>query len=289
MNRLQLELLQRLQNPDGGWGYRPGSSWTEPTAFALLALLTAEGSSESVRRGTAWLEKIQRPDGGWPPHASVDQSTWVTAAVFLFLSRSDGVNPHTAALGWLLRQTGRESTFITRLRRRMLGERSDIEDGYNGWPWFPGAAAWVTPTALTILALQGVDQPEVKERIADGRRFLLSRMCKDGGWNHGSSRALGYESDSYPETTGVALAALAGDSGLEKSLSRAEEHLRNCRSTQGSSWLILGLAAHGKSSTAVNTTGRSTLDAALSLLASSALQGQNPLRAAALQVSRSMQ
>ena len=35
----RLQMLRRVQNPDGGWGYFPGKqSWLEPTVWAALAL-----------------------------------------------------------------------------------------------------------------------------------------------------------------------------------------------------------------------------------------------------------
>jgi squalene-hopene/tetraprenyl-beta-curcumene cyclase len=68
--------LERVQNPDGGWGedlrsYRDrswigrGTSTASQTAWALLALLAARERSAAVRRGVAWLVDTQQPDGSW--------------------------------------------------------------------------------------------------------------------------------------------------------------------------------------------------------------------------------
>ena len=170
----------------------------------------------------------------------------------------------------------------------MMGNRPDSPLQDPGWPWFPGTAAWVVPTAMTVLALGALRKketsPELEQRLVSGRNFLLSRACRDGGWNHGSSRALGYESDSYPETTGVALLALPGQSAsaLAAALSTASRHLRSCRSHSGASWLQLGLLAHGRSSVEVRAAVRADRypvralpDAALALLAESAHQGRH--------------
>jgi hypothetical protein len=121
-----------------------------------------------------------------------------------------------------------------------------------GWPWVPGSAAWVSPTALATLALDGENRlhpaASLASRVEAGRRFLFNRMCKGGGWNHGATRALGYESGPYPETTGMALVALRGCAGAEtdQSLSVALRFLDQCRSADALNWLRLGLTAHGR-------------------------------------------
>ena len=98
--------------------------------------------------------------------------------------------------------------------------------------------------------MAGQAAPETfAKRIQQGRSFLLARRCRDGGWNHGSTRALGYDSDSYPETTGMALLALHGVSAvpMDDALRVAERHLENCQSQEAASWLTLGLLARGRS------------------------------------------
>src|ERR1019366_5152324 len=121
------------------------------------------------------------------------------------------------AEAWAVAQTGRESGWVNRIRQLMMGGDSADSTSYNGWPWYPGTAAWVAPTALSILALQKLarsgraDIASLRNRIEEGRDFLLARRCRDGGWNHGSTKALGYDSDSYPVTTGLALLALPPD------------------------------------------------------------------------------
>ena len=87
-----------------------------------------------------------------------------------------------------------------------------------------------------------------EKRIDQGLSYLLVRMCREGGWNHGSTSALGYDSDSYPETTGLALLALHGvdDPKVAQGLVRGEQQLAVCQSSEGVSWLRLGLGAHGR-------------------------------------------
>ena len=79
---MSIELLVSKQNQDGGWPYVRGGSWTEPTVYAILALLSA-GQEEPARRGLRWLVSVQRPDGGWPPQAGIEESSWVTALAAL--------------------------------------------------------------------------------------------------------------------------------------------------------------------------------------------------------------
>jgi len=279
-----LPQLRKAQNQDGGWGYRGGSSWTEPTAYALLALAAAGETGEDFARGLAFLEKTQRKDGGWPPYPSVEQSTWVTAMALLALAERPGPAGWQEASGWLMRQSGRESGYLHRLREWLLGVRVEENVNYSGWSWYPGTAAWVTPTALTILALEKANRrqpdPSWRARIETGRGFLLSRMCWDGGWNQGSTRALGYAVDSYPETTGLALLALAGSrrQNLEKSLGCAQRHLASCRSAEGRGWLEMALLAHGRTqavSSPVAPTFRSLIDTAVFVVARAAAQGRN--------------
>ena len=118
----------------------------------------------------------------------------------------------------------------------------------------------------------------LETRIAQGRAFLLARRCRDGGWNHGSTRALGYDSDSYPEATGVALLALHGAVGaeVERAVARGEQHLRMCRSSEAANWLTLGLLAHGRKPAPPELpTHGTTIEIALGALADSALRGRN--------------
>jgi hypothetical protein len=275
--------LLASQNPDGGWGYGGAGSWTEPTAFSLLALGDG-GHKETTEAAFQWLRKVRRSDGGWSPAPSIDQSTWVTALVLLLLAEAGRLAAGDPGYVWLLTQKGRESTPLFRVRRFLLGVRSEYKEEPDGWPWYPETAAWVFPTAITILALRKVRAKfpsiEADWRIQAGERYLFARMCHDGGWNHGSSRALGHESGSYPETTGLALLALRGaqSAALPKAITRAEEHLKSCRSSQGLSWLQLGLAAHNrpaKPPDGMIRPCRGSLEVALRILAEAALGGAN--------------
>jgi hypothetical protein len=269
------------QNVDGGWPYRTGTSWTEPTVYALLAHLATRLEAQSLERGLAWLRRQQRRDGGWAPAPSVAQSTWVTALVALLPAERIGRVEHVAAIDWLLRESGEESSWVYRLRRRLSG--NPLSEGPVGWPWFPGTAAWVTPTAMAVLALEKAQgaggDGRIVQRIAQGREFLLSRRCADGGWNHGANRALRCDGESYPETTGIALLALHGSDGvdLEPSWSLVRKYLVAGAAIEAVSWLQLALAAHRKTSEwpSRSPACRDLRETALWILAQAAAGGAN--------------
>lgn len=248
---MSIQLVLSKQNRDGGWPYVRGTSWTEPTVYAILALLSA-GELEAARRGLQWLRGLQLSDGGWAPQPGFDESTWVTALVALLPPEELGNARHQRAIEWLLGTIGVESSASYRVRQWLLGGTTHPEHEFPGWPWIPGAAAWVGPTSISILALEKEmarrPSAEIRQRIDQGRRFLVRRMCLGGGWNHGSVRALGYESTPYPETTGMALAALRGapPRDTETSLQVASQFLTECRSADALNWLRIGLMAHGR-------------------------------------------
>jgi hypothetical protein len=279
---MQPPAIASQQNPDGGWPQRSGGSWTEPTAYALLAQLIAGQAPENLDRGLAWLRRNQRPDGGWGPRPAVGATTWVTAVVALLPPELIGADRHHKAIAWLVEQTGQESSRLYRLRNFLTTGSVFEPAAHAGWPWFPETASWTAPTAISILSLKKAcarrPDPDIQKRIDEGCQFLLDRRCSDGGWNHGSSEALGYQMDSYPDTTGMALLALRGvPADLEKSLKRAKEHLARCRSVEGISWLQLGLRAHGEGRVESQAAYpcRTVSESAISVLAQAAAGGRN--------------
>lgn len=246
---MSIATLLAKQNPDGGWPYVRGGSWTEPTVYAVLALLEA-GEASAARRGLKWVRAAQRPDGGWPPRPEVDQTTWVTALVALIPPGQLAPGMHDEAIRWLLGTTGEESTTVFRIREWLLGNPVPADHQFPGWPWVPGSAAWVGPTSVAMLALDREHQrrpsARLHRRIEEGRRFLLAHMCQGGGWNHGATHALGYSAIPYPETTGMALTALRGLDGpeVQMAIGVARRFLVDCRSSDALNWLRLGLEAH---------------------------------------------
>jgi squalene cyclase len=272
------------QNRDGGWAYNKGGSWTEPTVLVLLAQSVTQTDRPGFEAGLNFLRSTQRRDGGWSPRPDVDESTWVTALAALLPEEAIGAERLKRAVAWLEGQTGRESGWSYRLQQTIAGSKDKYPEG---WPWFPGTAAWVIPTSIGILAFERAltrgENRKLRERVNSGREFLFGRMCADGGWNHGSNRALGRDGDSYPETTGIALAALRR-APEHKTIARAKEaarrHLATCRTAEGIAWLRMGLAAHGEPvQSQASPTPRTTMDAALSAIATAAGTpgGRNPL------------
>jgi energy-coupling factor transport system substrate-specific component len=57
--------LARAANPDGGWGFAPGTAGDPDSTGAAMQALAAAGRDEPVRRGRAYLRLAQRRNGGF--------------------------------------------------------------------------------------------------------------------------------------------------------------------------------------------------------------------------------
>lgn len=272
------------QNPDGGWGFGGKTSWTEPTAFAVLALNMGE-ETDAVRRAGQWLLQSQRADGGWSPQPHVDVSTWVTSLATLALLPHDWAQPNRQrAFNWLQKQVKPPESLLVQILARWNRQPRQEIDRF-GSSWYPGTAAWVTPTAITVLTFLQIERSTGDNTFHDlarkGQAYLLAHRCPDGGWNHGGSRLGNERPSSYPETTGLALLALQGvpASELTLSLERGRALIADPLSGEGLWWLELGLRAHGLAPPVLpkRFPDRSPRETALQLLAISAADPRNIL------------
>ncbi|MFN3929338.1 MAG: prenyltransferase/squalene oxidase repeat-containing protein, partial [Thermoflexus sp.] len=200
--------LESAQNPDGGWGYHLGGrSMVEPTGAVVLALADHFGSP-SIALARRWLEHAQHPDGGWGIHPEDPESHWCTAWAVLALTCIDPNAPAIVqGVRWLIQVPAIrvQSDELTEEVRRTLG----IDPSLRGWPWRPGEASWVEPTALALLALHAASRTgEHRERIDEAIRYLIDRRCQGGGWNFGNPFMLGAYLPPRPHPTAWALLAL---------------------------------------------------------------------------------
>lgn len=105
----------------------------------------------------------------------------------------------------------------------------------------------VEPTALSILALRAAGYRE-HSRTREAIRMLMNRQLPNGGWNYGNTMVYGRELYPQPETTGLALAALAGEvpnRDLERSIAYLESRVSRLRTPLSLGWSLIGLHAWG--------------------------------------------
>ena len=238
-----IERLLKAANDEGGWGYRAQSpTAAEPTAIACLALRAQGVKPSRWNRGLASLAALQRPDGGVPVTTCVESPCWPTGlavlAWMLACPRSPPSYKGHADRGveWLLTTAGR----TLRPRHESFGHDTTLQ----GWPWVDGTHSWVEPTAYATLALRTAGQtahPRTREAI----RLLWDRAFLDGGWNYGNTRVLSSTLCPFPGTTGIALAALAGEPEkprVASSIDYLVRELAHLRSPISLGWGLIGLA-----------------------------------------------
>ena len=226
------EFLVGSQNPDGGWGYRRhGTSYVEPTSAVMLALENSAARTRSEVEGRArdFLLSIQHADGGWGIGALDAESGWMTAWAVLMLARfSDARAAVARGVQWLIDTEGLRVTDAP--SRAVIYQRLQIDSTLRGWPWQPGDAAWVHPTALAMLALCASGKPN-EPRVRDGVVYLFDRAVASGGWNIGNPEMLGKTVPATIQDTAVALRALraTGAGADEARVAKAIQFLRDLK------------------------------------------------------------
>jgi hypothetical protein len=221
--RICLAFLRDAQNPDGGWGFRPGTaSRVEATCWALLALWepSRESAEDSVRvhRARDFLQTTQLADGSWPAVSGEQTGCWVTSLCCLTLNAiGDQTQRSTieSGLRWICGDWPSDSTLWRRILARFSSERevAPINRSYRGWGWTPKTSSWVEPTSFALLALEGVASSSELAGIAKRRRelatsLLFDRMCPGGGWNAGNPMVYGAAGEPGVVATICALLAL---------------------------------------------------------------------------------
>ncbi len=222
--------LLKSQNADGGWGYRAGGmSYVEPTTVVALALSGPEANS-ARQRARDFLLSLQHPDGGWGIAAVDSESGWMTACAVEALTEFPDAQAAVArGVEWLLRTEGVRATDAA--VRDQVRSMYHMDSTLSGWPWQPGDAAWVHPTALAIIALIAAGKGD-HPRVRAGVDFLLDRAVESGGWNIGNPEMIGKPIPSTPQDTAVALAALrtAGVGAEDPRVQAGIEYLRRVTS-----------------------------------------------------------
>lgn len=238
-----LKELRKRALPGGGFADKTtGRYRTDSTAWAVIALGAAAGGGadeEILRSSRARLAKDQLPDGRIGLLPDHPESFWSTPlAVLAWQGSREHAEQRRRAEAFLLRTTGLSWP-------RTPGQPSDHDTSIRGWPWIENTYSWNDPTSLSVTALKlsgHGDHPRVLEAV----RMLLDRQLPSGGWNYGNTKVFGTELHPLPDSTGLALNALAGSvaaASVERSLSYLEYRIREIRSPLSLCWGILGLGA----------------------------------------------
>jgi hypothetical protein len=83
-----------------------------------------------------------------------------------------------------------------------------IDPSLQGWPWLPGEAAFIEPTALAMLALECRPELANSRRIHEGLKFIQDRRCQGGGWNVGNPFMFNTRLPARAQTTALVLLSL---------------------------------------------------------------------------------
>lgn len=238
---LCMEQIAERRLPDGGFSehlhglYRP-----DATAWAAQALARREKHRAWAEGARAALAAGQQQDGRIALPGAPD-AIWPTAAAVLAW-RGDAAcdQARERAVAFLLRTTG------THWRPKPQSPASH-DTSLRGWPWNERTHSFVDPTATALLALD-VSGHGSHERFREAVQMLLDRQLPRGGWNYGNTLVYGNELLPFADTTGLALAALAGHvpkENIGRSLGYLKAQAATSRTPLSLAWALFGLAAWG--------------------------------------------
>lgn len=204
--RKAVDLLLRLQNPDGSWpafdGDDPEGCWV--TALAVIALRYTRSPSAPTENALHWLTDNRGREGHW---------LWKWK--FRTVDRRVQFNPDKYGWCWF--------------------------PGTVSWVIPTAISLIALRQAFPCCATQ-----KVSDRIRLGTEMLRDRACSQGGWNAGNGIVFGSPLQAHVDTTAIALLALAEDSQPDTShaLAWLRNASTACPSAYSLAWSALALLLH---------------------------------------------
>lgn len=238
-----VNLLKERALPEGGFRSTAGAGYrADASAWAAIALRVAGAGTGLVQPALERLAADQAADGRLGISPRHPEAYWPTPLAILAWQGVLGFEQaKSRAVHFLLTVTGLHF-------KKISDDPVDHDPAILGWPWIDRTHSWVIPTGLAVLALRLAGQAG-HERVKDGLRLLLNRQLPGGGWNYGNTRVFGMLLHPMPESTGVALSALAGAadrSQVAASLEYLGKVTPPLRTPKGLAWSLLGLGAWGQ-------------------------------------------
>ncbi len=158
-----------------------GGSWTEPSVYAILALLAA-GETAPAKRGIGWMLRTARPDGGWASRPGVGESSWVTALAALLPEEclaGRGAPAAIALAAGYARRRYHRNLCVTRASLRAIGirrlrpSRLALDEGRRGVGGPDGRRA----DCAGARAAERARLRESRSAPTAGREFPAARTC----------------------------------------------------------------------------------------------------------------
>lgn len=219
----------------------------EATCLAAFSVLAEQPlATPQVLRP---LLRAQLSDGSWPSFIGDGESSWTTAlAICALNSANDSSGARERGRSWLMNIKGREGNWFWRWKFKLADRAVRFDPDRYGWPWLPGSASWVIPTAFSVIAIKqftACNREEVSEkRIRLGVDMLLGRVCVGGGWNSGNSVVYSVPLPAHVEATAIALLALQDETpspAIQASLGWLKQRSATIESVESLAWCILSL------------------------------------------------
>jgi hypothetical protein len=234
-------LLKRFLAEGGVADRFDGQFRTDATAWAIIVLTALNELPLLIDRGRARLRSEQASDGRVSLSKDNPDSFWPTAlAVLAWQDATAYADAQKQAVKFLLETTGVHY-------RSQSSEVAGHDASLKGWPWVANTHSWIEPTVLSVLALSAAGYGR-HDRVQEAIRMIQNRQLPHGGWNYGNTFVFGRELRPMPESTGTALAGLAGhvEVGMvARSLDYLQGEVNGLRTPVSLGWGLLGLAAWG--------------------------------------------
>jgi len=237
--------LLAARNPDGGWPYYPQhASRLEPTVWALLAIARDANRPAEIDVVVRWPGK-----DGWLVDGPADAPVNYPFNALAALACID--RPDRPGAGQLVATIAKQLVAAKGLALQQDDKVQRQNNALQAWPWIDQTFSWVEPTAWCTLFLKKIRTlaiPGAAERIATAEGVIRDRVCRDGGWNYGSSNVYGQELYPYVPTTAIALLAMQdqrADPAVVKSLQYLEANVTSERTSLALSLSAICFAIYG--------------------------------------------